>query len=240
MKFLLIAITVLIVLFLSFGSTHSVIAQNGTIPPTPQSPLRVLVLGDSLTNGLYATHEQATFVSQIGEKTGYQMARRAGSTLPTIVSIWNEVKVWKPDIVIIEIGLNDVSKGTLTIDEWESTYNNLVVDIKSTNAIVVACTMFMFAPGRESDIPNLDRYTLFNSSIRKVANAQGINLADLWLATHDCKDCVSRASELSYFGPHYHGDNFHPSDHGHAVIAGEILRALGFTQYYMPIMESQP
>ena len=67
MKFLLISITVLIVLFLSFGSTHSVVAQDGTIPPTPQSPLRVLVLGDSLTNGLYATHEQATFVSQIGE-----------------------------------------------------------------------------------------------------------------------------------------------------------------------------
>ena len=52
--------------------SHPNAAESSTIPPA----VRILFIGDSLTTGAYASHEQATFVSIVGESAGYQIARR--------------------------------------------------------------------------------------------------------------------------------------------------------------------
>lgn len=233
--------TFLIVGILSLVAWQLLRAQEvskpmGTIPPTPsaETATKLLVIGDSLTSGLYASHEQATFVSILGERTKYQVGRKHASMLPQAVQAWNEVKVWQPSIVILEIGLNDVAKGTLTIDEWRAEYRALIVDIKESGAILILCTTFWGGIGDAH--PNFHWYLLFNQAIRELASEQRVGLADLWNETLYRKDYVSRASELSYWGPHYHGDNFHPNDQGHAAIAEEILNALRRLGTYLPLV----
>lgn len=209
---------------------------DGTIPePLPKQ--RILVLGDSLTNGSFATHEQATFVGQLGALANAQTARRKTSRLPEIISVWNEVKVWKPDIVVLEFGLNDVLvRGTISDAAWKGIYLDLVRDIQSTGAKVIVCSMFWFGTDNPR-YPTLQNHIDYNALIKEVSDETGALFADLWTHTQDCPGCISVPEEVSYLGP-YRGDNFHPSDAGHRRIAEVIYGAL-VNKTFFPFVSNQ-
>lgn len=218
-----------IILLLAILPTRSA-ATNSTVPQTGT----ILVLGDSLASGLYATHEQATYASLIGEFTGMKLARRHAATLPAAGTIWEEVKVWSPEVVILEVGLNDVSSGTMNDPEWRAAYSDLIQRMQGGGARVVACTMFW--AGIHANHPNYVRYLHYNEMIRSAAQEQHATLADLWLISDGCEECVSKPGEISYFAPHYAGDNFHPSDRGHELIATTIYNALHGNYYFPNLM----
>ena len=201
--------------------------QHGTVPPAG----RILVIGDSLTSGLYVSHEQASFVSRLGELTGLKIARRHASNLRSATDTWAEVKVWSPSIIVLEIGLNDVSKGVTADGEWQNRYSALVADMKASGATVVVCTMFW--AGIREDHANYNRYLRYNEMISHAARTHEALVADLWSSTIGCDECISRAEQLSYFAPHYHGDNFHPSDIGHEIIARTIYGEID-SEVYLP------
>lgn len=228
----------LLIMLSAFSMSRPVAAQFGTLPPGTLPPEnKLLVIGDSLTSGLYASHEQATFVSLLGKKTVYKLGRIHASMLPQAITVWESSKAWQPNIVVIEIGLNDVSRGTLTLSDWKAEYSELIVGIQSTGAKVVLCTTFW--AGLKKEHPDHHWYLEYNQTIRDLAEQHNTVLADLWLATLDCSDCVSRVEQLSYFGPHYHGDNFHPNDQGHSLIAQTIINALVSLDedvYFFPIV----
>ena len=210
---------------------------GGTIP----APKRLLVIGDSLTNGLYATAEQNTFVSIVSKNTDMPTARRAAATLKDAVPLWMNLKAWQPDVVVIELGINDVN-GRQWNARWKKSYQTLVEDIQATGAKVVVCTTFWI--GIDDQNPIYALHVGLNNDVRDIAQRTGATLADLWAATEGCADCVSTPDVVSYFSPHYHGDNMHPSDIGHAVIARVITDAIngvgasGTTRktYYMPFV----
>ena len=232
---LILLVSILFVLSIAGGSVsgQSETLSNGTIPEPIREDQRLLVIGDSLTAGLFATKEQATFVSRLAEMTKYPIARRLSSQLYIADMVWNEVKVWKPDIVVIEVGLNDINGGTYTDAQWKAQYVKLSKDIQATGAKLIICTTFHFnnKPG-----DNLyDRRLKYNSMVRETAAETGATLADLWQATLNCPECVSSPNVISYFDPYYHGDNFHPSDEGHRRIAEEIYRVM-MNHAYFPIV----
>ena len=210
--------------------SHPNAAESSTIPPA----VRILFIGDSLTTGAYASHEQATFVSIVGENTGYQIARRHVATIQDAENEWEKIKGWSPSIVILEIGLNDVSRSLVKDNEWEDRYYRLVSNIQGT-ATVYPCTMFW--AGINKNHPNYARYLNYNSMIRSASVRAKVKFIDLWSVTYGCSECVSSPSDISYFSPGYRGDGFHPNDYGHKVIASEIVKALEFI-YYAPIVTS--
>lgn len=203
--------------------------DNATVP-TQQ---KLLTIGDSLTNGLYATYEDATFASLLSESLNAQLARRYVPMLPKAVEEWQKVKAWKPNIIVLEVGLNDVSAGTLPDDQWIAMYDALLLDMQSTGAKVIACTMFW--AGIQPTHPNYERYLRYNQMIKEVAERRGVTIADLWARTRDCHECLSSPDTVSYFGSGYKGDNFHPGDYGHAVIAEAIMDA-NKQRLYIPIV----
>lgn len=210
---------------------------NGTIP----APKRLLVIGDSLTNGLYATAEQNTFVSIVSKNTGMPTARRAVATLRDAIPLWVNLKAWQPDVVVIELGINDIN-GRQWNAQWKKDYQALVEDIQATGARVVICTTFWI--GIDDQNPIYALHAGLNNDIRDIARQTGATLADLWIATEGCAECVSTPDVISYFAPHYHGDNMHPSDVGHAAIARVVTGAINgdFTSsttgkiYYLPFV----
>lgn len=228
----------LLIMLSAFSMSRPVVAQFGTLPGGTLPPdNKLLVIGDSLTSGLYASHEQATFVSLLGKKTVYKIGRTHASMLPQAVIAWQGGKAWQPNIVVIEIGLNDVARGTMTLADWKVEYSELIVDIQSTGAKVVLCTTFW--AGLKKEHPDYHWYLEYNQTIRDLAEQHNTALADLWSATLDCSDCVSNSAQLSYWGPHYHGDGFHPNDQGHALIAQTIINALVALDedvYFFPIV----
>ena len=237
MRKLIFSIGTIIIALSIFSGVKSNDFGNGTIPKSQ----RLLVIGDSLTNGLYATAEQNTFVSIVSRNTGMLTARRAVPTLRDAIPLWTNLKAWQPDVVVIELGINDIN-GRQWNAQWKKDYQALVEDIQATGARVVVCTTFWI--GIDSDNPIYALHVGLNNDIRDIARQTGATLADLWAATEGCADCVSTPDVVSYFSPHYHGDNMHPSDAGHAAIASVVTDAINgaFTSsttnktYYLPLV----
>ena len=237
MNKLISSIGVALIALSIFSGAKSNDFGNGTIP----APKRLLVIGDSLTNGLYAAAEQNTFVSIVSRNTGMPTARRAAATLRDAIPLWTNMKAWQPDVVVIELGINDIN-GRQWNAQWKKDYQALVEDIQATGARVVICTTFWI--GIDDQNPIYALHAGLNNDIRDIARQTGATLADLWIATEGCADCVSTPDVVSYFSPHYHGDNMHPSDAGHAAIASVVTDAINgvFTSsttsktYYLPFV----
>ena len=168
-------------------------------------------------------------------------ARRAAATLRDAVPLWVNLKTWQPDVVVIELGINDIN-GRQWNAQWKKNYQALVEDIQASGARVVICTTFWI--GIDDKNPIYALHVGLNNDVRDIAQRTGATLADLWAATEGCAECVSTPDVISYFSPHYHGDDMHPSDAGHAAIASVVTDAIngvgasGTTRkiYYLPFV----
>lgn len=225
MRSFLILLTITL---LSFGRASS--TTIGTLPPVNN---RLLIIGDSLTSGLYATSENSTFARLVADATGMQLARRYSKNLEMATATWSEVRGWRPAVIVLEVGLNDVSGGKVN-SAWAVDYERLVRDMLGSGATVIVCTVFY--GGIQTRHPNYAIYQQVNVDIAQAAAATSAKLADLWTATNGCVECVSAPGQDSYFAPHYHGDNFHPSDYGHEMIADVVVDAIAGITYYLPIV----
>lgn len=187
---------------------------------------RLLVLGDSLSVGLYATSEQNGFKHVLADLLEADLASCRGSNLQHVVTCWEQYQAWQPEIVVIEIGLNDVSNfNGLAMSEadWIATYDDFVADIKATGAQVVVTTLFHGRPSHHSLYTTYERY---NDHIATIAANRGVILADVWTATKTCPNCISQPGIISPWSPGWQGDSFHPSDAGHRLIAETIFAAM--------------
>lgn len=202
----------------------------GTIPPAQG---RILVIGDSLTSGLFADGEADSFAALVASSLGMRLARVHASRLENAAAAWKLYKDWHPDLVVLEVGLNDVAGGVWAAESWRGAYLALVRDIQASGARIVACTTFW--GGIHDTHRNYQVYLALNADIRSVALESGVALGDLWAATNGCEDCVSRAGDGSNWPP-FHGDNFHPNSIGHKRIAQEILDALAIDSLYFPVV----
>lgn len=208
------------------------------LPAQSAARPRLLVLGDSLSIGLYATSEQNGFKHVLANLMQADLASCRGSNLQHIVTCWESYQAWQPEIVVIEIGLNDVSNfNGLALPEadWIATYSDFVADIKATGAQVVVTTLFH---GRPSHHPLYPAYERYNGHIATIAANHGVILADVWTATKSCTNCISQPGTVSPWSPGWQGDNFHPSDAGHRLIAEAIFAAIPQAVYLPTIFSS--
>lgn len=197
---------------------------------------RLLVLGDSLTRGLYATQETNGFKHHLAERLGADLESASGFNLQGLIDLWHS-KEWQADVIVIEIGLNDLCTDCawyMTDAEWAEKYGELLDAIQAdTDAEIIACTMFWggYIVWSEQYEPMQRR----NDLIKRQAAIRGITVADLYTSTEDCLECVSTPDQFSPFAPDFHGDNFHPSDLGHRVIAETIYKALR-SEVFIPLV----
>jgi lysophospholipase L1-like esterase len=190
-----------------------------------RTTLRVLFLGDSLTSGLLSSSEMNSFKYLLAERLEADAGSAIGRNLPEIEKIWRAWG-WKPDIVVLEIGLNDVSRlGYNALPEiiWARRYGGLLDSFTSYGIQVVVCTMFHAVDENHRDY---QKYLRYNQYIRQEAERRDISVADLWQATQDCPECRSSSEISAPYPPIFAGDNFHPSDSGHRLIADVIYQAI--------------
>lgn len=207
------------------------------LPSAQPTRARLLVLGDSLTVGLFASSEEETYKQQLATVLHAELTSAYAANLLGIEAIW---AAWEgeADVIVLEIGLNDVlgfGPKPLPESEWPAHYGALIESLKASGARVIATTLFSGLHPLHEDYARLLRY---NGYIREQAARHGVPLADIFRATDRCPACLSRPEEPSVFPPLYHGDNFHPSDRGHAIMAHTIAGAISNT-VYLPIIMQQ-
>ncbi|MDF2666737.1 MAG: lysophospholipase [Microbacterium sp.] len=195
-----------------------------TPTPTPTTPgllriprdaagnARVLLTGDSLAAGFFASTEAQGFsslvIGAVGRVTPTTVSR-AHETLSTVAGV-TEVPA-DLDLAVIELGTNDVGIPTPLAD-FEAQYADLVGRIRTTSpdaAIVCVGTWTVDGAAYDQIIAGIC-----------TANAgRYVSLADLF-ATPEFHGPDGRDT---FAGP---GDDFHPNDAGHRAIADAVLAVL--------------
>lgn len=187
-------------------------------------PLRVAFLGDSLTYGLNASSPARMYRQLLVERihgdrpisdvfAAFQDPY--GLTDDALLRV-DDVVRFRPDVVILEIGNHEVFAGEAFIDVFPYLYDSLLYRLQLTGATVIVSTPAWLGYAAESreyrDALRID------SEVRRLAARRGIAVADLWTPTVGRSDLISRPGDPNFIPP-YDGDDLHPNDAGHRVLA---------------------
>lgn len=116
---------------------------NAAVPPTVLTPLNILTIGDSLTNGYGDSQVDNPDVTRSGYRrelsnrlTGASVphrmanaARNGGTTADLLPWVNSEVARVQPDLTILAIGTNDAVQSDASVTAFEGNYAQLLVDI---------------------------------------------------------------------------------------------------------------
>lgn len=191
----------------------------------PGPALRMLWLGDSTAAGVGATTPDRALPRRVAAGLGrpVELASLAVSG-DRIADVVNDqlagVAAFRPDVVLISIGANDVVHLT-SRDNFRSTYRELVADLPADALLVVLGVPDMGAPPR------------FAQPLRSVAAFRGRQLEEVARSVATESDAVyvdvagetgptMRSNTARYFAE----DRYHPSDDGYALWADAVLEQL--------------
>jgi acyl-CoA thioesterase-1 len=186
----------------------------------PRPPLRVLVAGDSLTEGYYASTPDRGFAPLVVDAL-----RRAGGpeVTPVVVGV-SGARAFRVaarveettagarpfDVAVLEVGANDVGKSSLR--EWTDGYRRLLAAVSATSPDAeVVCLGPWHAPRPAR---------AYESVLRRLcADHVYLPLSDLFAAD----GLRGPEGAPTALGPR---DAFHPNDRGHAAIADRVAAAV--------------
>ncbi len=199
-------------------------SPTATPTPTPTTPgllripsdaagnARVLITGDSLAAGFFASTEAQGFSSLVAGALGRvtpTTVSRAHETLSTVAGV-TEVPA-DLDLAVVELGTNDVGIPTPLAD-FEAQYAELVGRIRTSSPdAAIVCAGTWTADG-----------AAYDAIIAGVCTANAgryVSLADLFAMP----DMHGPAGRDTFAGA---GDDFHPNDAGHRAIADAVLAVL--------------
>ncbi|WP_045256740.1 SGNH/GDSL hydrolase family protein [Microbacterium hydrocarbonoxydans] len=194
------------------------------------APLTWVITGDSITHGLVHTQGARSYPEHLHELVRGELGRTrdivinsaiSGHRLTDILGDFDRrVASWRPDVVTLMIGTNDLSTGpdrvTVEPADFAASLGEFVDRVRALGAIVVLQTPPSIdvpnAPGRE-------RIVDFVEAVREVAASEDALLVD----QH------TRFTAIGHGGVPWGlmGDPFHPNAAGHAALALELARELG-------------
>ena len=199
-------------------------SPTATATPTPTTPgllriprdtagnARVLITGDSLAAGFFASTEAQGFSSLVAGALGRvtpTTVSRAHETLSTVAGV-TEVPA-DLDLAVVELGTNDVGIPT-PLPDFEAQYAELIGRIRTSSPdAAIVCAGTWTADG-----------AAYDEVIAGVCTANAgryVSLAGLF-ATPDLRGPAGRDTFVGA------GDDFHPNDAGHRAIADAVLAVL--------------
>ncbi|MGK3949208.1 SGNH/GDSL hydrolase family protein [Microbacterium sp. K2] len=210
-------------------------------------PLNWVITGDSITHGLVHTQGGRSYAEHLHELIRGELARTrdavintaiSGHRLTDILDDWDRrVATWRPDIVTLMIGTNDMATGpdrvAVEATAFAASLREFVSRVRAAGAIVVLQT----PPSIDvANAPDRERIAEFADAVREVAASDDVILVD----QH------ARFTEFGNGGVPWGlmGDPFHPNAAGHAALAFTLASALDICPQpdrdrTLPLLEAQ-
>lgn len=208
-----------------------VVLLIAAISPT-QKP-RMLILGDSLARGAYASNPAATYAARLSavlDSIDQTIVRGDVRRLESAEEGWQAEATGDWDIVILEIGINDTLYPTITDDmAWAQRYAELAKRISQSGARLICVTPF--------DVDIQQSAMMARAEMIRVSCAGG-RIADVWASSQGHSELRAVPGSPTWYN-HNDGvanDSLHPNDSGHALIARVILDALT-DHTYLPMVQ---
>ncbi len=188
----------------------------------------IAFIGDSLTLGANASTPSKTFVSLvtafIDERSSDEQRSEFLSfdpqTDPTAAA---QAMQYNRRFVIIEFGVHAAIDESISPDQFRQIYASILDCVTGDGTIVVAGTVPWL--GWAAVTSTYERADLFSQIIAQEAAKRQVAVADLWSATKLRLNLISTPQGQTFLGSG-RGDNFHPNDAGHAVIAQTYEQAI--------------
>jgi hypothetical protein len=183
-------------------------------------------MGDSVTMGAFASTPEKMYVWLVHDEL-----RRRGID-PTNDVVWSmdpyadltnarRIASQHRQFIFVEVG---VHWSIFDEAQFRELYGSMLDCLAGSGArIIVGTIPWLNWP---ADQPLYNQMALFSQIIREEAAKRGIAVADLWAYTDKNPDAISRPSQSCFMSPDCHGDDYHPSDVGHALIAAAYASAL--------------
>lgn len=204
-----------------------------------ESGEHILFIGDSITdcgrrdvcapygNG-YMSLVQA-FVTARYPELGLRWTNRGigGNTVRDLAARWDQdVIAERPNWLSVKIGINDVwrsfdSNGEGAIDptEFEDTYRSLLQ--RTTDEL--ECGLILIGP-YVIDADRSDPQRARTADYASIAHGLAAEFDALWVDTQTAFDLALESTA----GTDWAADRIHPNLAGHAIIAQQVLRAIGY------------
>lgn len=184
---------------------------NFTFSTTILKYTKILFVGNSITHGLYANDITNRFANQVETATGYSVQTNGGPgdvTADLLAKVENIID-YQPDVIIVFVGTNDIAAG-------------LIATAQTNYPAAISAIKAGLPQARIIHVNALPRIGL-----------TAINTWNTWLnTTYSGIDTVidvntpTNNGSNNMSGTYNSGDNVHPSQAGHDLIASLILAAL--------------
>ncbi len=187
----------------------------------PFDSAEIAFIGDSLTLGAAASSVSKDFAALVTRDIQSRDPDDKGSLFISVdpdtdLAITSRAMRHDRTVVIIEIGVHAANDLQVSADEFRQTYGALLDCVTDSHTIVVAGTIPWL--GFAAVTPTYERADAFSQIIAEEAAKRDVAVADLWGATKLRLELISTPQD-STFVDDGHGDNIHPNDAGHALIA---------------------
>ena len=201
-----------------WGGLQRFAAANAELSPAVEGQLRVVLLGDSITE-IWPDRHPSFF-----EETGYIGRGISGQvSAQMLVRFRQDVIGLHPAVVVINAGTNDVAENQGPYNE-DFTFGNIVsmTELAQANGIAVVLTSVLPAAAfrwRPAITDAAEKIAALNARIRAYAEKQGIPYVDYYssLVVEDS----SRA-----LNPAYSNDGVHPVADGYVVMEPLVKKGI--------------
>lgn len=187
-------------------------------PPLPAVP-KIVFVGDSLTRGLFASTEAASFRALVGDavpSTGAVLVSSNGRSDGVEIA---GVAAAAGDVYVVGLGTNDASGApTGVIASPEAVAGNLRAIVLAARTANPACRIVFLTLWQ---FPR--RRTAYDAKIVALSAASGRHVVDLGPVKDD-PACAGPAGLMTAWG---RSDAWHPNDAGHAAIALRVTALIG-------------
>ena len=188
----------------------------------------IAFVGNSITLGGNASSPSTTYASLVTDflsRRSAQEQRRMFLSFDPSMDVAAAADAMKHDrrYVVVELGVHAAINETVSADTFRQIYASLLDCVTGSTTIVVAGTIPWL--GWAAVDPIYERADEFSQIIIQEATKRQIAVADLWTETRLRLDLISTPQEHTFVGSG-HGDNVHPNDAGHTVIAQAYERAI--------------
>ena len=184
-------------------------------------PMTWVLTGGSIASGARTTNGIRSYAEHFSERIRAELARKRdivinsavnGDTSNDILSDFEwRVARHKPDVVSINIGVYDSTRGIGELEVFASHIRELVHRTRALGAVPLLHTVNTIIPdGRHNDLP------AFVAVIQRIAKEEGVILVDNW--SHWQKQPSAKE---------WLADSIHPNAIGHAEMAKVLFRAIG-------------
>jgi hypothetical protein len=199
-----------------------------TATPAPISaPVApVVFIGDSVSMGAFVSTPENMFVVRVQRDLRARGLDATNDTEWTLAPYSDLLAARKiaashRKLIIVELG---VHWAAFDAAQFREVYGAMLDCLAGSGATVVVGTIPWL--NWQPDSPVYFEMAYYSQIIRQEAAKRGIAVADLWAATDGRADAISRPDQPCFTEPTCRGDNYHPGDVGHALIAEAYSRAL--------------